>query len=273
MSTPASWRPLAGPLAARVRGSGPRVVFVHGFTQTGSSWADIAERICALGHEVAVVDLPGHGDSARVRADLRRTADLIASTTGTATYVGYSLGGRVALHLAIMYPHVVERLALLGATPGIVDDDERAARRNADEALATRILTIGVEAFLAEWTAQPLFAGLEVTEADRADRLRNTADGLASSLRLCGTGTQVPLWERLVELNMPVLAMAGEHDAKFHPIAERVASTVPEGRFASIHGAGHAAHLQQPGQVTVRLEMWLAQTWSVAPPGIHRSRR
>jgi 2-succinyl-6-hydroxy-2,4-cyclohexadiene-1-carboxylate synthase len=272
VSAEGSWRPLAGPLAARVRGSGPRIVFVHGFTQTGNSWADIAERLCALGYQVALVDLPGHGDSARVRADLRRTADLIASTTGAATYVGYSLGGRVALHLAIMYPHIVERLALVGATPGIVDDDERSARRTADEALAARVLEIGVEAFLAEWTAQPLFAGLEVTDAELADRLRNTADGLASSLRLCGTGTQVPLWERLVELNMPVLAMAGEHDAKFHPLAERIAATVPDGRFAAIHGAGHAAHLQQPGQVAARLEIWLAETWSAATPGVRRTR-
>src|SRR5829696_4554315 len=108
-----AWRTLAGPLASRVRGSGPRIVFLHGFTQTGNSWCDIAERVAALGYEVAVVDLPGHGDSTKVRADLRRTADLIASTTGVGTYVGYSLGGRLALHLAIMYPHIVQRLAVL----------------------------------------------------------------------------------------------------------------------------------------------------------------
>jgi 2-succinyl-6-hydroxy-2,4-cyclohexadiene-1-carboxylate synthase len=268
-----TWRTLAGPLAAKVHGSGPRVVFLHGFTQTGNSWSDIAERIAALGYEVAVVDLPGHGDSTKVRADLRRAADLIASTTGVGTYVGYSLGGRLALHLAIMYPHVVQRLAVLGATPGIVDDDERAARRAADEALAARIAAIGVGEFLAEWTVQPLFAGLELTDAERADRLRNTVDGLASSLRLCGTGTQVSLWERLVELNMPVLAMAGDEDAKFHPIAERIATTVPNGRFATIHHASHAAHLQQPGQVTARLEFWLNDTWSATMPGIHRARR
>jgi 2-succinyl-6-hydroxy-2,4-cyclohexadiene-1-carboxylate synthase len=268
-----AWRALAGPLAAKVRGAGPRIVFVHGFTQTGNSWSDVAERIAALGYEVAVVDLPGHGDSAAVRADLRRTADLLASTTGVATYVGYSLGGRVALHLAIMYPHVVQRLATIGATPGIVDDDERAARRAADEALANRICDMGVETFLDEWTAQPLFAGLELSADERGDRVRNTPAGLASSLRLCGTGTQLPLWERLVELNMPMLAMAGDHDSKFLAIAERVAATAPDGRFATIHGASHAAHLQQPGQVAARLEFWLDETWSAAAPGTHRTRR
>jgi 2-succinyl-6-hydroxy-2,4-cyclohexadiene-1-carboxylate synthase len=156
-----------------------------------------------------------------------------------------------------MYPHVVERLALLGATPGIIDDDERAARRAADERLAQRIADIGVDAFLDEWAAQPLFDGLVLDDAERADRRRNTAAGLAESLRLSGTGTQVPLWERLVELNMPVLTMAGDRDTKFVPIAERMAGSVPEGSFGVIHDAGHAAHLQQPMQVITRLEAFL----------------
>jgi 2-succinyl-6-hydroxy-2,4-cyclohexadiene-1-carboxylate synthase len=255
------WRPLAGPLAARTRGAGRRLVFVHGFTQTGHSWERVAEHFAAVGgahrHQVALVDLPGHGGSSAIRADLRRTADLLASTTGEATYVGYSLGGRVCLHLALMYPHVVERLVLLGATPGIVDDDERAQRRQADDLLAQRILEIGVDAFLHEWSALPLFHGLELDADEIADRRRNTAAGLADSLRLCGTGTQLSLWERLVELNMPVLAMAGALDTKFVPIAERIAASVPGGSFGVIHDAGHAAHLQQPMQVITRLEAFL----------------
>ena len=257
----ADWRPLAGPLAARTRGTGRRLVFVHGFTQTGRSWERVAEHFAVVGgahrREVVLVDLPGHGGSGAVRADLRRAADLLASTTGEATYVGYSLGGRVCLHLALMYPHVVERLVLLGATPGIIDDDERAQRRQADDLLAQRILAIGVEAFLAEWSALPLFHGLELDADEIADRRRNTASGLADSLRLCGTGTQLSLWERLIELNMPVLAMAGALDTKFVPLAERIAASVPDGSFGVIHDAGHAAHLQQPMQVITRLEAFL----------------
>lgn len=251
------WRPLAGPLAARTKGSGPRLVFVHGFTQTSRSWETVADHFAAHRYEVALVDLPGHGGSSLVRADLRRTADLLAATTGSGTYIGYSLGGRVCLHLALMYPHVVDRLVLLGATPGIIDDDERAARRTADEALAQRIGEIGVDAFLDEWAAQPLFDGLVLDDDERADRRRNTEAGLASSLRLSGTGTQVPLWERLVELNMPVLTMAGGRDTKFVPIAERIAASVPSGSFGVVHDAGHAAHLQQPMQVITRLEAFL----------------
>ena len=262
----ADWRRLAGPLGAVHAGSGPRIVFLHGFTQTSRSWLPVAEHFVQTGHEVVLVDLPGHGESGSIRADLRRTADLVASTSGIATYVGYSLGGRVALHLALMYPHVVERLVLLGAHPGIVDDDERAMRRADDERLAARLGSVGVDLFLVEWLGQPLFDGLILEPDELQDRRRNTADGLASSLRACGTGTQVPLWERLVELNMPVLAMAGGDDAKFEPIAERIAASVPDGTFSPVIGAGHAAHLQQPGQFATRLDLWLrSREWAVNP--------
>jgi 2-succinyl-6-hydroxy-2,4-cyclohexadiene-1-carboxylate synthase len=251
------FRPLTGSLHAVVAGRGPRVVFVHGFTQTGRSWTPVAEQVARLGHEVVLVDLPGHGGSTSIRADLRRSADLLAATTGPATYVGYSLGGRVCLHLALMYPHVVERLVLVGASPGIVDDEERSARRDADDQLAVHLSEVGLERFLDEWTRQPLFSGLELTEDERQDRLRNTAAGLASSLRLCGTGTQVSLWERLVELNMDVLALAGDRDTKFASMAERIAQTAPNATFDLIHDAGHAAHLQQPAQVITRLERFM----------------
>lgn len=245
------WQPLTGPLAAERLGAhgAPRVVFVHGFTQTANSWKPIAQQFVARGLEGVVVDLPGHAGSAGVRADLRRTADMIAGIGGPATYVGYSLGGRVCLHLALMYPHLVRSLVLLGAHPGIEDADERSTRRAGDDALAAHLLDVGLEAFLAEWTAQPLFGGMELTEADRADRLRNTAEGLADSLRMAGTGEQLPLWARLRELNMPVLALAGAHDSKFAAIAEQIATAVPAGRFALIPDAAHAAHLQQPQAV------------------------
>ena len=256
----ATWQPLAGRLGAQVLGAGRRVVFVHGFTQGGGSWMPIAEQVAAAGYEVVVVDLPGHGESTHVRADLRRTADLLAATTGPATYVGYSLGGRVCLHLALMYPHIVHRLALLGATPGISDDDERSARRSADERLAAHIVEVGVETFLTEWLAQPLFAGLTPTPDDLTERRANTAEGLATSLHLCGTGTQMPLWGRLRELNMPVLTMAGALDTKFLPIAEQIASTVPQGTCTPIADAGHAAHLQHPDAVATTLIDWLAAT-------------
>jgi 2-succinyl-6-hydroxy-2,4-cyclohexadiene-1-carboxylate synthase len=251
------WRPLEGKLAGWTCGQGPRLVFVHGFTQTSNSWKPIAARFAADGYESVVVDAPGHGESASVRADLRRSADMLTALCGAGVYIGYSMGGRVCLHAALMYPHLVKGLAVIGASPGIADEDERAVRRRADDLMATHIEDIGVPAFIDEWLAQPMFAGLTVTEEERADRLRNTATGLANSLRHGGTGAQGSLWGRLRELNMPVLTMAGEHDEKFMAIGRQVAAWAPRGTFADINGCGHAAHLQDPGQVVAVIQSWL----------------
>ena len=246
------WSPLSGPLAAQQFGNprAPKVVMLHGFTQTGNSWKPIAERFATAGYHAVVIDLPGHGDSGGVRADLRRTADMVAAIGGIATYIGYSLGGRVTLHLALMYPHLTKTTVLIGAHAGIDDDDERARRREADDAIESRLVEIGIEAFVREWVAQPLFGNLVTTDAELADRTRNTVEGLASSLRLAGTGAQTSLWPRLREVSAPVLAMAGARDEKFSALAEQIAAAVGQGRHLPVPDADHAAHLQQPDFVT-----------------------
>ena len=179
-----------------VAGSGPRIVLVHGFAQTQACWGEVGDAL-ASDHEVVRVDAPGHGGSADVRADLAGTADLLAEAGGPATYLGYSMGGRMVLHLALAHPEVVRGMVLVGATAGIDDPIEREARQVADDALAVAIEVDGMDAFLDRWLALPLFAGLDEHTAFRAERLANTTDGLASSLRLAGTGQQEPLWDRL----------------------------------------------------------------------------
>lgn len=251
------WLRVEGELAAWRRGEGPRLVFVHGFTQTSTSWKPIANHFASHGYEAVVVDAPGHGGSTAIRANLYDAADLLTAQCGDGVYIGYSMGGRLCLHAAALCPGQVRALVLLGASPGIADEGDRAARRAADERLAEHIEHIGVAAFLDEWLAQPLFAGLVPDEADRADRLRNSADGLASSLRLAGTGAQASLWPRLGEMTVPVLTMAGEHDTRFAAIGRKMASAVSSGHFQAIAGAGHAAHLQAPDQVIAVLQHWL----------------
>jgi 2-succinyl-6-hydroxy-2,4-cyclohexadiene-1-carboxylate synthase len=243
-------------LAVHSRGTGARVVFLHGFTQTARSWHAVAHEFKA-DHEIVAVDLPGHGDSPQVRANLTATADLVAEAAGPGTYLGYSMGGRVALHVALAHAGHVQRLVLIGATAGIEDAGERADRHSTDHALADFIETNGVELFLERWLAQPLFARLAPDAADRTDRLRNTAAGLASSLRLAGTGSQEPLWERLHELAMPVLVVAGEHDDKFTELAHRLVSAIgPNATFVSVAGAGHAAHLEKPDAFVQAYRLW-----------------
>lgn len=238
-----------------------RAVLAHGFTQTSRSWGPIIRRLGELrpGADAVAVDLPGHGDADDVVTDLWGVADHLVRVGGNAAYVGYSMGGRVALHAAIAHPEAVERLVLIGATAGIDDTDERSQRRAADERLAERIEAIGVEAFVDEWLANPLFAGLDAASAMRDDRLRNTAAGLASSLRTCGTGTQEPLWDRLGEIVCPTLVIVGEHDAKFRELGARIVDGIADSEIVVIPHSGHSVHLEQPDATAAVLAEFLGR--------------
>lgn len=238
-------------------GTGPRLVLLHGFTQAGASLGWLAEALSA-DFTVVLPDLPGHGRSSGVRADLPAAADLLVEACGNAAWFGYSMGGRHALHVAVRHPEAVRRLAVLGATAGIEHPQERRARRAKDEELAQRIERIGVAAFVDEWLAQPLFSRLPRDPADRAVRLANTATGLATSLRLAGTGRQQPLDVALAAVDVPVLVMAGELDAKFRTEADRLAAAIgPNARRALVADAGHAAHAEQPSAFVDELRSWL----------------
>ncbi|MET0144990.1 MAG: alpha/beta fold hydrolase [Ilumatobacteraceae bacterium] len=245
----------ADALGVSRRGSGRRLVLVHGFTQTARSWDPLTSRL-AERFEVVAVDAPGHGSSADVVADLPGGGAMLADVAGRGTYVGYSMGGRLCLHTALARPDVVERLVLVSATGGIDDAEDRAARRAADDALADSIERDGVDPFLEWWVAQPMFATLP--DAGLADRRTNTAAGLASSLRLAGTGTQVPLWDRMASIDVPVLLVAGALDAKFVAAAERMATLLPLATVAVVADAGHTVHLEQPTPFLDVLVHWLA---------------
>jgi 2-succinyl-6-hydroxy-2,4-cyclohexadiene-1-carboxylate synthase len=240
------------------RGQGRRIALVHGFTQTRRCWGPVADDL-AGDHEVVAIDAPGHGRSASVPADPWRSADLLAAAGGDATYLGYSMGGRLCLHLALAHPRRVRGLVLVGATAGIEDPAQRAARRAEDEARARRLEAEGLDAFLDAWLAQPLFAGLPEEAACRPARRENTVAGLAASLRLAGTGAQEPLWHRLAALAMPVLVLAGEHDERFAALGRRLVAAVGDNAtLALVAGAGHAAHLEAPAAFVGVLRPWLA---------------
>jgi 2-succinyl-6-hydroxy-2,4-cyclohexadiene-1-carboxylate synthase len=241
----------------------PPLVLLHGFTQTHRSWDGVIAAIGG-GARVLAPDLPGHGSAAarpasfaactaylRALAGDPPTAIRGATGDGRFSLAGYSMGGRIALATALALRGHVDRLILIGASPGLADEAERAQRRAADDALAERILATGVEAFAREWGAQPLFAGQppEVAAAAHADRLRNTPEGLAAALRGLGTGVMEPLWDRLGELAMPVTLVVGERDEKFRAVAERMASALPRAELRVVPGAAHAAHLERPDVV------------------------
>ena len=241
-----------------------RVVLLHGFTQTSQSWLPLAEQLVRQGDlETILFDLPGHGRSSHVESDLRETAHLVA-VAGRATYVGYSMGARLALHVALERPELVERLVLISGTAGLDTESERSERRAADGLLAERAINEGVTNFVASWLRGPLFRTFHATIDDVAARNTSTPEGLASSLRISGTGSQQPLWNELRNLAIPTLIVAGSLDAKFTGLGHRLAATIAEhASFRPIADAGHAAHLEKPTEFLSELRAFLFP-WVVA---------
>lgn len=259
-----------GRLAARRFGDPdrPPLVLVHGFTQSSSSWRKIALDL-AREHHVIAVDLPGHGASSAIEAtDFDDTARILGETCGRAIYVGYSLGGRIAIALALKHPELVQALAVVGASPGIADDQERLARRRQDDALADRLDArdeapgfASMESFLDAWLAQPLFAHLSSAAQHRAARRMNSLSGLATSLRTTGTGQMPPVHRRLSMLAMPVCCMAGSNDARYLAIARDMAQAIgPNAMAVAIAGAGHAAPFEQPTRFLRALRAFVVNT-------------
>ena len=247
-------------LHVEVAGSGPPVVLVHGFTGTGNSWRSLVE-VLGPDFTTIAVDLVGHGRSASPEAldryQMARAVDDLAALLralghARAAWLGYSLGGRTALQVAVHRPDVVSALILEGATPGLDAAEERAARVAADEVLAQRLERGGLEAFVDFWQSISLWDSQQRTLTDaqraalRAGRLAQDPVGLAGSLRGMGTGSQAWVGDRLAEVRVPVLLTAGTLDTKFSAIAGQMAEAIPDATMRLIDDAGHAAHLERP---------------------------
>ncbi len=264
-------RHLRAPLHVRIWPSpanrpGPPLALLHGFTQNSDCWGRFGDRLAET-NPLLAVDAPGHGRSGHDDADLWRTADLVATTIEARwpgherdrpVVIGYSMGGRTALHLALAHPRTMSGLVLIGATAGIDDSVARAARRTDDHRLATRIESTPLPEFMDWWLSNPLFAGLTPVDAARAERLANRPAGLAASLRHCGTGSQEPLWDRMNELTMPVLLIAGRQDPKFTALADRMAAsmTAAEAQVVTVEGH-HAVHLENPADTVQAVTRWV----------------
>ncbi len=247
------------PLHVQRRGRGDALMLLHGFTGSGRDMAGLA-RAFEVEYDTLAPDLPGHGRPAASDGaerfgfedcveDLLATLD--ASGHRRAHWLGYSLGARLALGCAVRRPAAVASLLLVGARAGIEDPARRAARRNEDEALAGRIERDGIEAFVDEWMARPLFAtqrrlGPAWLAAARGERLAHSARGLAGSLRGMGPAAQPPLFDALSRVTAPVLLVTGALDDAFVTAAHELARRLPNAEVCELADAGHAAHLEQP---------------------------
>jgi 2-succinyl-6-hydroxy-2,4-cyclohexadiene-1-carboxylate synthase len=243
-----------------VSGSGPGLLLLHGFTGDITTWEPFVGPGGAFDGFTAIrVDVIGHGDTDSPAQAERytmacATGDLVAILDHLgleqAALLGYSMGGRVALHLALAAPQRFSALVFESASPGIRNQEERASRRTADGLLADSIGHDGISAFVDRWQSQALFASqlrlpAEVQERQRQQRLAQSALGLANSLRGMGAGRQDYLLPRLHELAAPALFMAGALDERYAALAAVMNAEVAASRSCIVPDAGHAVHLEQ----------------------------
>jgi 2-succinyl-6-hydroxy-2,4-cyclohexadiene-1-carboxylate synthase len=254
------------------------LVLLHGFTGSHRGWDGLLAELPA-GVDVIAIDLPGHGDSDfgsdAAAFSMERTARAIASaldaeSVSAATFVGYSMGGRLALYFALTFADRVRRLVLESTSAGLANASERAARRSDDEDLASYVLECGIEAFVRRWERSPVLAGeRRLPEPLRrelhAHRMACSAAGLAASLRGMGTGTQPWLGERLAEISVPVLVVAGGNDEKFTSIARSMAAHVPRAELRVVADAGHNVHLERPAVFAGLLEEFMTANSTYDP--------
>jgi len=231
------------------------LVLLHGFAGTHRAWDGVIAALAREPHAAQryrplALDLPGHGheaDAPRPITFAGCVERVLACAGGRFALCGYSLGGRVAMHVALAAPARVSRLVLVSCSAGIEDARERAARRAADERLARELEREPFEQFIERWRAQPLFAGEppEAGERARADHRRNRPDALAAALRGLGAGHMSPLWGRLGELLMPVTVVVGERDRQYAALGRRAAAALPHGQLVTLPG-GHGLALESP---------------------------
>lgn len=253
-----------------VVGSGEPLLLLHGFTGSMETWRPFISS-WSKQFQVITVDLVGHGktespeeltyyDIQNVALQMTKLLDRLHIKK--AHILGYSMGGRLAITMACLYPGRVRSLLLENCTAGIEMEPDRQERCMKDGQLAERIELKGIEAFVNMWENIPLFTTQkslreDVKEAVRQERLANDPRGLANSLRGMGTGAQPSWWNQLVKLKMPVLLMNGEHDQKFFHILKNIQKRIPHAKFVKIDGAGHAIHVEQPQKFGTIVEGFL----------------
>ncbi len=248
------------------------IVLLHGFAGTGRLWDPVRVAL-GDGVDVRTPDLRGHGErvAARPVSFAGCVEDILEAAPSRFVLGGYSLGGRVALHVALAAPDRVAALVLVATTAGIIGADERVERAAADRALADRIEADGLHAFAERWTTQSLFADdpPAARAAQRADIARSTPAGLAAALRGVGTGEMTPLWDRLGELTMPVRVVVGKRDAKFRALGADLVAALSVATLMTVPGAGHGLPREAPDAVARSIQA-AAELMTVPPAGRDR---
>lgn len=252
-------------------GAGEPLLLLHGFSGDSTTWHRIAKAL-ADRWRVIMLDILGHGasdkppnvESYRMESVAADIMDLLDQLEIKRTHLlGYSMGGRLALVMAQRYPERIHSLTLESASPGLADETDRSQRRRRDQALADEIEAKGIPFFVEYWEGLPLWASQsklppELLESQRQQRLRNSALGLANSLRGLGAGAQPNLWPDLPALQLPILLLVGAEDRKFRRINQAMAAHLPNAQLRLVPSAGHNTHLENAPAFCREVSLFLA---------------
>jgi 2-succinyl-6-hydroxy-2,4-cyclohexadiene-1-carboxylate synthase len=228
---------------------------LHGAVGMAADWRAFAQRLATEKTGTRAVDLwrfleGGALPLADFGQALNADAGAAVSRSGGRALLGYSMGGRLALHALLENNHGWQAAVIVSAHPGLAGAAERETRRAADAAWATRALTGNWQEFLEAWDAQPLLAHSAPRDPQAAARLVMRRREIARGFVDWSLGAQQPLWDRLPEITIPVLWVAGENDAKFLALAQQAVARMSTATLAVAPAAGH--------RVPWEAEAWLA---------------
>ena len=255
----------------------PPIIFLHGFMGRGEDWRAVCEMLAGDFYCLAP-DLPGHGENTKLPLDAPIIFNDLAKGVLTlldvyalplAALVGYSMGGRVALHTIIKHPARFRALVLESASPGLKEEKERQERLEIDGMRAKNILQNGLPSFLEKWYQAEVFASLQsrpkILDSIKTARRQNEAAWMAKIIIDLSPGQQQPLWEELPNLALPSLILAGELDEKYSQIATKTAGAVVNAQLQLIPETGHNIHTEEAGVFVKEVEVFLKRTNEVHP--------
>nr|WP_251080768.1 2-succinyl-6-hydroxy-2,4-cyclohexadiene-1-carboxylate synthase [Motilimonas cestriensis] len=246
------------------------IVFIHGFLGSGKDWQGV---IAQLAHEQnwLTIDLPGHGGSQNVTLSAPRAFQqccnlihqcLQALAIRQCYLVGYSLGGRIALHYLQMYPSQVRQLILESAHTGLIQQHEKTIRISHDKNWAQRFATEPLNQVLLDWYQQEVFTDLSTTQRQQLYQLRRQNDGDALSKMLLATslGQQDNLRHVITDATCPVSYFVAEQDQKFTQLANALKKSTSQLNKVSFTEAGHNIHFAKPIEYANQISRLIPKT-------------
>jgi 2-succinyl-6-hydroxy-2,4-cyclohexadiene-1-carboxylate synthase len=206
---------------------------LHGALGEAGDWAGLQEKGLGLRRVMLWEDVAPYGEWAGRFCDRVEAED----GAGGASLMGYSMGGRLALHALLERPSMWRSAVIVSAHPGLEDARERERRVGTDGEWARRIREEEGEAVLADWEAQAVLGGGEGKR--EVEGMMRWREAMAASMEVWSLGRQENLRERFEEVSCPVLWVTGSEDEKYGALAREAVSLLPRGELVVLAGAGH----------------------------------